>query len=148
MNKWVDIDWAFELKDSGFPQDDCLFYYMPNLSGETKYCLMDRGYFMEHKDLMVAAAPIATEILERLPPYIEFVRETEREKDRYYLTIKPEQRGSYIKNINWRVAYRRQVSDWVWHSNTIPEAYTSLPNASASMWVWLLMNGHMGDKDE
>lgn len=123
----VSLEWAKKLREAGWPQDECLFWWCPYLT-ENSNGSPFVGYLISNtaepqdshdwtKKAEIFADPTAEEILRRLPRvYVEHLR----------VTPSPGASG-------WTVEYRRPGKMRAWVSR---EADT-LANAAAAMYCYL-----------
>jgi hypothetical protein len=112
-----DLEHSKRLRDKGFPQDT-EFYWVGGEWGPFKYGLTrdTRGY------VIVASAPLATEILEILPKEV-FVN-----KVPYKIIIG---RGENVRERWWFAQYQDMYPDRFIHRST----GWPLPNALAELWM-------------
>lgn len=76
----VSLPLALELRTAGYPQDDALFYWKQDETGEP-YLVAGNSRYMTSKGEILAASPLASELLEALPNIIK------KSPYRYYLEV-------------------------------------------------------------
>lgn len=131
MNKHVvSLDLAKQLKEAGYPQESEFCWYShrhPNINGGKFYDTLEWGHAYEgdyDTYNLLAAAPLANELLEQLPYYIE-------QGTGYYLNCTKAGEGMYI------CFYRADNDEHTPVMNMKSFGGGSLPDALAEMWLYL-----------